>query len=348
MPITALYTDYALEQILALCSIPSPTGYTMLARNYLVETLSALGYIPRVTNKGVIFIELGGEGKGLLLSAHIDTLGAMVRSVKSGGRLRLSLIGGYPANCIEGENCTIHTRTGKKYSGTVQLTHASVHVYKDTGEMARNEETVEVVVDEDVFSAQDVRNLGISPGDFISFDPRTVVTPSGYVKSRYLDNKAGSGILLSLARWNREEKIALPRKVYLMFTNYEEVGHGGSSGIPPDVEEMVVVDMGAVGDDLETNEHKVSICAKDSGGGPYDYDVTSRLVALAKRIKVDFAVDIYPRYGSDVGAALRAGYDLKHGLVGPGVFASHGYERTHRDGIRHTLMLLAAYLKESY
>lgn len=337
--------EYAVEKIVELCKIPSPTGFTTEIRKYLVEEFEKLGYTFKITNKGNIVVELGGEGNPLMFAAHVDTLGAMVRSIKSNGRLRITKIGGYPENYIETENCVVHTRDGKRYTGTILLTRPSVHVYGDSKNVERNDENIEIVLDEKVFSKEDVLKLGIRPGDFVSFDPRTVVTKSGFIKSRHLDDKASAGILLAIAKELKKEKMKLPRKVYLLFTTYEEVGHGGSAGIPEDVEEIIAVDMGAVGDDLETNEYKVSICAKDSGG-PYDYDVTTKLIKTAEKLKLNYAVDIYPRYGSDVEATLAAGYDIKHGLIGPGVYASHGYERTHREAIENTIKLILGYLKE--
>ena len=234
---------------------------------------------------------------------------------------------------------------GKELSGTIQLENPAVHVNKELGKTERTDKNIEVVIDEKVSKKEDVEKLGISAGDFITFDPRTVITDSGFIKSRHLDDKASTGILLSLAKLVSDDELILNRKVYLLFTTYEEVGHGGASGIPKETEEMISVDMGAVGDDLTTDEHKVSICAKDSGG-PYDYDITTKLIELAKDNKLNFAVDIYPHYGSDVEATLQAGYDIKHALIGPGVSASHGYERTHFEGIENTLRLLELYLKK--
>ncbi len=338
------YLDYAVKQIEILCKTPSPSGFTHLATNYLMQIGKELGFSTRQTIKGSVIMDIGGEGDPIVLAAHVDTLGAMVRAIKSNGRLRLTKIGGFPENNIEGENCTIHTRTGKEYSGTIQMVNPAVHVNKDLGTITRNDSNVEVVIDESVKDSKSVEKLGISVGDFISFDPRTTITKSGYIKSRHLDDKASAGIFLAFAKAVSEGEIKLNRKVYLLFTTYEEVGHGGSAGIPSDAIEMISVDMGAVGDDLTTDEHVVSICAKDSGG-PYDYDVTTKLINLAKENKLKYAVDIYPYYGSDVEASLHAGFDLKHALIGPGVAASHGYERTHIDGISNTLKLLELYLK---
>lgn len=337
------YLSYAVEQLVQLCAIPSPSGFTKQVERYLLREIETLGYAAKQTNKGSVLVELGGVGDALVLAAHVDTLGAMVRSINGSGRLELTKIGGYPENYIETENCTVHTRDGREYSGTVLLKNPAVHVNPDVNSTKRTLDKMELVIDEKVTGKDDVKALGISGGDFVSFDPRTVVTKSGFIKSRHLDDKASSAVLLALAKWVQEERLTLARKVYLLFTTYEEVGHGGAGGYPPDVQEMISVDMGAVGDDLETDEFKVSICAKDSRG-PYDYEVTTRLIELAKQLELNYAVDIYPAYGSDAQGALLAGHDFKHGLIGPGVASSHGYERTHRDGLANTLRLAKAYI----
>lgn len=338
-------TKDAISYIQALCSIPSPTGFTAGVEKYLMDTLQQIGFEPVRTSKGTVVCALGGEGNPLLLSAHVDTLGGMVRSIKSSGRLHYTQIGGYNDNAIENENCLIHTRSGKTYSGTVQSTKASRHVYGDTSDMKRSDETLEIVLDEIVHSAEDVKGLGIETGNYISWDARTVVTESGYIKSRHLDDKASSGVLLALARMVKEGEITLSRCVHLMFTVYEEVGHGASSYLPKDLKDMVAVDMGCVGDDLTCDETMVSICAKDSAG-PYNYELTNELIDLAKEKGLRFAVDIYPRYSSDTATALHAGLEARHALVGPGVFASHGYERTHKLGVENTLNLLAAFISK--
>ncbi len=339
-----LNVDKSIEYIKNLCSIPSPTGFTGKATEYLVNELEKMGFKPVKTVKGSVVVEIGGQGNPIVLSAHVDTLGAMVRAVKPNGRLRLTKLGGYPENNIESENCTVHTKSGCEYSGCIQLVHSSVHVYRDINTMERNDSNVEVVLDEKVKSKEDVTALGIKPGDFISLDPRIVVTGSGFIKSRHLDDKASAAILMQLAYMASNDELNLSRKTYLMFTTYEEVGHGASAGIPEDVAEILAVDMGCVGDDLETDEFKVSICAKDSSG-PYDYDVTSELIRISEDNKLNYAVDVYPFYGSDAGAALRSGRDIRFGLIGPGVASSHGYERTHIEGIENTLKLILEYLK---
>ena len=336
--------SYPMEYIQKLLSIPSPTGFTRAATDYLMDELTRLGFFPKRTRKGAVMCELGGEGRGLLLSAHVDTLGAMVRSIKPNGRIRYTHIGGWQDATVETENCLIHTRDGRTYSGTVQSTKASQHVFPGMGNDAREETTLEIVLDEEVHSQRDVLALGIETGCFISWDPRTVLTPSGYIKSRHLDDKASAGILLALARMVSEKKIALKRRVVILFTVYEEVGHGASMTLPEGIEDMLVVDMGCVGDDLGCDETMVSICVKDSSG-PYDYGMTSELIATAKEFGIGYAADVYPSYGSDAGTALRAGNDVRYALIGPGVFASHGYERTHAKGIENTCKLIEKYLE---
>ena len=340
------YIEYAVQKTVDLCIIPSPTGFTRKIEELVFGEFAGLGFNPVFTNKRSILVDLGGEGNGLVIAAHVDTLGAMVRSIKPNGRLRLSKIGSYAINNIEHENCTIHTRSGKEYTGTIQLEKSAAHIYSSMviSEIKRDETSVEVVIDEKVKSKEDVKKLDINTGDFVSFDPKTVYTKSGFIKSLHLDDKAGCGILMSLAKYIKENNIELDRKIYLLFTTYEEVGHGASAGIPDDVEEMISIDLGPVGEDLETDEYKVSICAMDKSGGPYDFDVTNKLINLANEHALNFAVDIYPVYASDSDSALFAGYDIKHGLIGPGVSASHGYERTHREAIENTLILLKEYI----
>ena len=334
------HMNFIKEQLYTLTSIPSPSSFTTKVTDYLLSELSSLGYSPERSNKGNVFVTLGGSGSPLVLAAHVDTLGAMVRSIKENGRLRPTTIGGHQWSTADGENCTIHTRDGRVYTGVVLNKEPSSHVADQKTELI--EENMEILLDENVASAQDTLALGIQTGDIIAMDPRTVVTESGYIKSRFLDDKLSAAILLGLARAVREDAWKLNRKVALLFTVYEEVGHGGSV-VPDDTEEMISVDMGCVGSDLGCTERMVSICAKDSGG-PYNYDLITALSNLAKEKKLDYAIDVYPHYGSDVETTLRAGYDIRHGLIGPGVYASHNYERSHMDGVRNTFELLKAYI----
>ena len=334
--------EYIGEQLKALTSIPSPTGFTRAVTDYVMKTLEEMGFAPERSTKGNVLVCLGGEGEPLVLASHVDTLGAMVRSIKDNGRLRPTTLGGHQWSTADGENCTVHTRDGRVYTGVVLNTEPSSHVADEKVETI--EKNMEILLDENVDTKDDVAGLGIQTGDIIAMDPRTVITKSGYIKSRFLDDKLSASVLLGLARAVAAGEVKLARKVSLLFTVYEEVGHGGAF-VPADTCEMISVDMGCVGDDLGCTERMVSICAKDSGG-PYNYELVSALADTAKRLSLDYAIDVYPHYGSDVEATLRAGYDIRHGLIGPGVYASHNYERSHMDGVRNTYELLGAYVGE--
>ena len=328
------YADFSWEQTASLLAVDSPTGYTDKAAAWVKAAFESLGFSAHITAKGGVLADLGGEDDtdGLLLAAHTDTLGAMVAQVKGNGRLRLTSLGGMNANNAEAENVRVYTRCGKVYEGTLQLCNASVHVNGGYNDAKRSFDTTEVVLDELIDSADDAAKLGIQTGDIVCFDPRTRRTESGYLKSRFLDDKLSVGILLGFAKYIADNKITLKRRTWVHVTVYEEVGHGGSGSVPAGITEAISVDMGCVGDGLSCTERQVSICAKDSGG-PYSYAVVGKLIDAAKKTEADYAVDVYPYYGSDVEATLRAGFDIRHGLIGAGVYASHGYERSHIDGV---------------
>ena len=338
-------TNYILEQVQNILAIDSPTGYTKNVADYLMAEYEKIGYAPQRTVKGGILTDLGGKDpdNAVLLEAHVDTLGAMVSRIKPNGRLAVSPLGGMNANNAEAENCRIITRFNGIYEGTCQLADASIHVNGKYDETSRKFDVMEIVLDEKVSDREGVQSLGIMEGDIVAIDPRTRITKSGYIKSRFLDDKLSAGILLGYARYLKEAGICPHRKIYQHLTVYEEVGHGGAASVPKGITEILAVDMGCVGEGLNCKEHQVSICAKDSGG-PYNYDLVSELISVAKRDRLDFAVDVYPHYGSDAEAGLRAGYDVRHGLIGAGVYASHGYERSHVDGVKNTFLLLKGYL----
>ena len=329
------YAEYAAHQAVELLAIDSPTGFTRQAAEWVLNAFRSLGYEARTTVKGGVLIDLGGsdENDGLLLEAHADTLGGMVAEIKGNGRLQLTALGGMRLFMQQGV-----------IEGTFQLCNASVHVNGEYADAKRSYDTCEVVLDEDVKSADDTRALGVEVGDIVCFEPRTRITGSGYIKSRFLDDKLSVGILLGLAKFMKDKDLTPRRRVYAHVTVYEEVGHGGAASVPQGVTEAISVDMGCVGDGLRCTERQVSICAKDSGG-PYSYEVVGRLMDAARREKADYAVDVYPHYGSDVEATLSAGNDLRHGLIGAGVYASHGYERSHIDGVWNTLKVLKGYLE---
>lgn len=340
------YAEYAANMALELIAIDSPSGYTDRAAEWVCQAFTALGFDAHMTQKGGVVIDLGGNDAedALLLEAHADTLGAMVAEIKGNGRLRVTNLGGMRAENAETENVRVYTRDGKVIEGTLQLCNASVHVNGNYGNTSRTFDTTEVVLDEDVKSSSDTRALGIEVGDIVCFDPRSKITASGYIKSRFLDDKLSVGILLGFAKYLKDNSITPNRRVYAHVTCYEEVGHGGSASVPAGVTEAISIDMGCVGSGVQCTERQVSICAKDSSG-PYSYTVVGKLIDAAKREGADYAVDIYPHYGSDVEATLRAGYDVRHGLIGAGVYASHGYERSHIDGVWNTLKVLKGYLQ---
>ena len=338
------YADFAWDQAAAVLGIDSPSGFTANAAQWVKNAFESLGCPAKITTKGGVLADLGGKNTkdALFLEAHTDTLGAMVCQIKGNGRLKLTPLGGMSPNNAEAENVRVYTRGGKIYEGTCQLADASVHVNGNYADTKRTYDTIEIVLDEPVSSAKETKELGISIGDIVCFDPRTRRTASGYLKSRFLDDKLSVGILLGFAKYLKDNGLEPERKIYAHITVYEEVGHGGSASVPAGVTEAISVDMGCVGEGLDCTERQVSICAKDSGG-PYSYEVVSKLIEAAKRIGADYAVEVYPHYGSDVEATLRAGYDIRHGLIGAGVYASHGYERSHIDGVYNSILVLAGY-----
>lgn len=340
------YADFAWEKAAALLAIDSPTGYTDQAAKWVCAEFQHMGFDAEITTKGGVLVNLGGAdaGDALLLEAHADTLGGMVAQIKANGCLKLTNLGGMNANNAEAENVRIYTRSGAVYEGTCQLHDPSIHVNGSYSDTKRNWDVMEIVPDENVRSAAETRALGIEVGDIVCFDPRTRRTKTGYLKSRFLDDKLSVGILMGFAKYLKDNHIVPKHNVYAHITVYEEVGHGGCASVPAGVTEAISVDMGCVGDGLQCTERQVSICAKDSRG-PYSYEVVGKLIAAAKKTGADYSVDVYPHYGSDVDATLSAGYDLRHGLIGPGVFASHGYERSHIAGVYNTLKVLEGYLE---
>lgn len=327
-------------------NIPSPSGYTQNIMEYIKKILETHNVDYKVTNKGAIVATIEGEDKEYqkTLSCHVDTLGAMVKEIKSNSRLALTQVGGYMMHSIEGECCKIHTRDGKVYEGTIQTTKPSVHIHSDARELQRIPANYEVVIDEEVFTKEDTQKLGIEVGDFISFDPRVKMTDSGFIKSRHLDDKASVAAVLYIIEYIKLVGIKPKNTINFFFSNYEEVGHGSSASIPEKTKEFIAIDMGCPGEGQNSTEYDVCICAKDSGG-PYDYELTTRLINLAKDNNIGYKVDTYPNYGSDAGAMIRAGYDAKTALIGAGIFASHGYERTNIKAIIETIKLIIEYIK---
>ena len=346
VPLT-IDADGMTELILGLLNTPSPTGYTEAAIDYVEQALAGLPVTCRRTLKGALVAEWPGRADDAprALTAHVDTLGAMVKQVKDNGRLRLTKIGGFHWNTVEGEGCTVFTAGGRQVRGALLVTRASSHVHgAGTGDMKRDDAGMEVRLDERVRGAAEARGLGIQVGDFVAFDPRVEVGPAGFIRSRHLDDKACVAAMLAAMRALAQAGEQPAQRTTFHFSNYEEVGHGAASGFPPDLAELLSVDMAAIGDTQESDEFNVTICVKDSGG-PYHLDMRRRLVQLAEGAGIPYKLDIYPFYGSDGEAYWRAGGDVRLGLVGPGVDASHSYERTHIDSLVRTAQLLGEYLR---
>lgn len=338
--------EYLLNILEDLLNTPSPSGFCHNIMEKIEAYVDKLGYEFEYTNKGCGVITVPGKNKdkAIGLSAHVDTLGAMVRSVTEKGMIQFTPIGGYMMETIEGEYCSIHTRDGRVYDGTILTTKPSVHVYSDAKTQKREEGNMEIRIDEVVKSKEDVEDLGIDVGDFISFDPRTKIKENGFIKSRHLDDKAGVAVLFGLLDILSREAITPKNTLKLFISTYEEVGHG-SSYIPCEIKEFIALDMGAIGEGLNCTEQDVSICAKDSSG-PYDYNIISKLINLSKKYEINYVVDVYPHYGSDASAALKGGNNIRGALIGPGVHASHGMERTHIDALINSIKLITSYILE--
>lgn len=338
--------DYIVEKIEDLVKIHSPSGYTERVMAYIEKEVIALGYGLEKTRKGVGYVSIPGMGNmpSLAVAAHVDTLGAMVRSINSDGTIRFTSIGGYLMSSVNGEYCTLYTRDGKSYTGTILSLKPSVHVYPKISDYELIEVNMHIRLDAMVKTKEETEALGIEVGNIIGFEPRFQQTESGYIKSRHLDDKASVGVLLGLLKDLKETETLLPYDLKIIFSTYEEVGHGASY-LPEDIERLLAIDMGTIGDDLSCTEEDVSICVKDSSG-PYDQGMVDTLLALAKANGLDYSLDVYPRYSSDASAALRGGANIRAALIGPGVHASHHMERTHKKGLMNTFELAKAYMQQ--
>ncbi len=333
------------EKLMQLLSIRSVSGHTEAAMDIVRERFEKLNLIIRSTTKGSIIATLNGSTpEGIIFSAHLDTLGGMISGIEDDGRIRLRTIGSYTMSSIEGEYCKIETWDGDLFDGTVLYDNTSVHIHglEKASEKRKNEEMY-IRLDSEASSKKEILELGLSVGNYIHFDPRPVRTKSGFIKSRHLDDKAGVAILIEVAERLVREEITPMRTLHFLITSYEEVGHGAAGYLPENASEFIAVDMGVAGNGRESSESSVTICAADSTG-PFNYQITKRLIKLAEANSIPFTVDTFPHYGSDAAAALKSGLDVKHGLIGPGVDASHANERTHEKALEATIDLIQAYV----
>lgn len=334
---------YSLDILEKLLNIPSPTGMADDALDFCEEEFKKLGIKTRRTHKRSLIATIEGKDKEdvITFTGHVDTLGLMVKNIREDGRIIFHKIGGYPINTVENEYVKIHSDK-KVYDGTVRLNDSSVHVHpKNVESGERTYDTMSIVLDEEVSSKEDVEKLGIQIGDFISLNTRTVFTEAGFIKSRHLDDKAGVASIFGLAEYLKDK--TPKRTVHFLISNYEEVGHGATV-LPEGTKDLISVDMSAPDTGQSSKEEIVTICALDSSG-PYDLVLRKELEKLARENDVQYAIDIYPFYGSDASAALRAGFDIRAGLIGPGVSHSHTLERTHKRGIENTIKLMKAFVE---
>ena len=336
--------DYLLDTFRELVDTPSPVGYYPLLNPVLEKLAASFGRKLTFDRRGTPYIELEGQdnSKTVMVGAHADTIGLVVRKVDADGMIRVRQLGGINYGSLEGETVTVHTRDGRSYTGLFACQSHSVHVFDDARTLERNENTMMVILDEKISSKADVYALGIRNGDFVSIDPRCQVTPNGYLKSRFIDDKAAMACAFAMLKYLTEQGLKPKYRTLLAFPYTEEIGFGGTY-VPAEVSEYVAIDIGLIGPDYEGNEYKVSICAKDKSA-PYDYDLTTRLINQAEKAGCDYAVDIFYRYGTDGNAAVRAGNDLRAAAFGMAVYCSHGMERTHITGLENTTNLMLAYV----
>ncbi len=352
MTLPKINTQFMLDFLVDLLNIPSPTGYTDEAIALIEETFAQFPELTmRRTNKGSLVVKWDAstgsttdlEQAPRALTAHADTLGGMVKVIKENGRLQLTTLGGLLLNGVETEGCWVFTQSGEKIRGSYMNNKSSVHVYgAKTNETKRSEDTMEIRLDARTTSEEETRELGIEVGDFVAFDPRVEVT-NGFVRSRFLDDKAGVASIVAAVASMTEASLKPARTVYFLISNFEEVGHGAPAGLPSEISELVAIDMAAIGEGQASDEFHATICVKDSSG-PYHHGLSTHLRQLAEKYEIPHKVDIYPYYGSDASAAMRAGANFAHALIGPGVEASHNYERTHTDALVATAQWVMAYL----
>lgn len=339
--------EYLVRVLVDLLNTPSPSGYTDWAISFVQQELDVMGVSSQITQKGALVASLPGlqDTAPRALSSHIDTLGAMVKEIKDNGRLRLTALNGVMWPTVESEGVWIETRSGRQIRGSIVLENGAVHVNKKARDEVRSSENLEVRLDERTSRAEETRLLGIDVGDFVYFDPRVETSGSGFVRSRFLDDKACAACALAAIKTLQDNGLTCAQRTTFQFSNYEEVGHGGYDGIPEDIAELVVMDMAALGKGQNGDEYHCSICLKDSSG-PYSKKLSDRLRNTAEKAGIDLIPDIYPYYGSDGSVYWRSGGGAEVALIGPGVDTSHGYERTHTDALLDTALLVAEYLVE--
>ena len=336
--------SYLLSVMETLINTPSPVSYYEEVNPLLEKLAGELGYEVSFDRKRTGYIKVFGKDttKTICVGAHLDTLGLRVRKIDKDGAIRVRNRGGINFNNIEGESVVVHTRDGKRYTGYVLCQSHSVHVFDDARTLTRDENSMMVLLDEDVHSEKEVKDLGIQHGDIISLEPHFTVTENGYIKSRFIDDKACVACALAVLKALKEQNLVPSCNVWFAFPHYEEIGHGGAY-VPEEISEYLAMDIAVIGSDHIGSEKKVSICVKDNFS-PYDRELTNRLVNCAKEAGIDYVEDVFYRYSTDANAAVRAGNNLQAAAFGMGTFSSHGMERTHIQAVMDTAKLLTAFI----
>lgn len=347
MALFEISNDYLTQTLVDLLNTPSPTGDTEYAISLVEGELMSMGISTERTTKGALLAHLEGlrSDRPRALTAHVDTLGAMVKEIKPNGRLKLTALNGLMWPTVESEGFTLVTRSGRQVRGSIVLTNGAAHVNRNARTTERNEDTLEGRLDERTNRAEETRLLGVEVGDFIYFDPRVEVSQAGFIRSRFLDDKASVACVLAALKSIADSNVTPAQRTTVLISNFEEVGHGGIDSLPDDLKELVVVDMACIGDGLQGDEFHCSICVKDSSG-PYSKSLSDKLRNLADRRGIDLKPDVYPFYSSDGSVYWRAGGKAEVALIGPGVDTSHGYERTHSEALVDTARILSEYLLE--
>lgn len=337
--------QYTLDFMEEIINIPSPAGYTYECIDKIDDEFKQLGFEVTRTPKNALVVTVDGENteNQKLIVGHVDTLGGMVKEVKPNGRLLLAQLGGFSWNSVEGENVYIITNEDKRFTGTILPIKASIHVHSDiVRTMERTDDNIEVRIDEFTSTKEETNALGINVGDFVAFEPRFKKCENGFIKTRHIDDKSAVAIILGLCKHLKDHDLKLKYTTHFYISNYEEVGHGVSY-VPEKTDEIIAIDIGTVGPKQESTETSVCISAKDSRT-PYDFDLRNRLANLCKANDIEYKVDVYHRYGSDASVGVLQGFDVNYACIGPGVDATHHYERTHINSIKNTMLLLMKYL----
>ncbi len=337
---------YLCDFLARLLAVPSPTGYTDQAVRLCVAELQTLGFDYELTRRGAVRAICPGQERqpGRALIAHLDTLGAQVRSLKANGRLEVVPIGHWSSRFAEGARCTVLSRSGA-YRGTLLPLKASGHAFgPEVDSQPVSWDNLEVRVDHDVRNADDLHRQGLAVGDHVAIDPQPEFLENGYINSRHLDDKAGVALMFAAMHALRTHGVKLPVDTYFLLSISEEIGVGASAVLHGDIASMVTIDNGTTAPGQCSREFGVTIAMADSSG-PFEYHLTNKLVDLCEAFDIPFQRDVFRHYRCDSASAIEAGNDIRTALITFGVDGSHGYERVHRDALVSLARLVTLYVQ---